>query len=64
MYSTSDYQIIAFPQGTRKVIGRIASVTADSIVAKAQRHSRDSGDFIDVERDGVIIATVGPDGPV
>lgn len=54
--------------GDRRVIGTHQVTRHDSLealVKKAQAHSRlRDGDFVVVERDGVEIAVVGPEGPV
>lgn len=39
-----------------------AGSEADGIVAHAQTIAKVNGEYVDVERDGVVIATVGPEG--
>lgn len=81
----TEYQIIAYPNGARRVVGtfyghtdhndlqlRVAAMTVgvatgsegDAIIKMAQVQAQVRGEFVDVERNGSLIATVDAHGPI
>jgi hypothetical protein len=66
MRSEHRYEIIAFPNGARHVVATLwgSRADADGVVAKAQRQAAMRGEYMDVERDGSVIAVVDHAGPI